>query len=196
MWLEVDVRGECDIAGLWRLLGPLMYGVRAVLSEYRGVFYAEGLACPMCRSEGRWAQPTLWDIELDLDGGRKTHDFCQQANTLVELCPPPKVASGSSSAAAPATDAAAPAAVTSTAAASIISGPIALAPAAAPAAAPPSVVSTAMAPAAAPPANGGQTVPAPGSSGVKLSRGLSWGEMPKVGRKFHAFLTHGIGARA
>ena len=103
VWLEVDARGASGVSGLWRVLSPLVRAVREVLSEYPGVFYGEGLACPQCRSEGRWQEPTLWNIELQLDGGRKTHDLCQQCNEIIELLPPPPPAAAPEAAPATAT---------------------------------------------------------------------------------------------
>ena len=97
VWLEIEARGACEVPGLWRLLTPLRHAVRNVLEEYPGVYYAESLLCPRCRSEGRWASPTVWslefDHEFDLENGRKTHEYCQECDALVEPVrhhPPPR----------------------------------------------------------------------------------------------------------
>ena len=178
VWLEASVRGSGEIDVLWPLLWPLVDAVRSVLAEYRGVFYAEEIACPRCPTEGRWSDASMWSIAHDLERGRKTHDYCQQCDARVELLPPPPAACSIAPAAAPAASpAAAPAAAPTTEAGAAVTSPL-----------PPAPNLTATRSARSVTGSRGTVPTTSGSS--------KWAEPPRVKRKYHAFLTHDWGKDA
>ena len=63
--VELEVRGTCDVTGLWRLLQPMVGVARLVLDDFPALRCTQWLKCPECRRQGRIAAPRMWDLEKD-----------------------------------------------------------------------------------------------------------------------------------